>query len=267
MVLHRIRSTLGAVLAVAALVACDEEPSGPGDAVANVEVEPVGRDLTSGETFQMTAVAIDASGDTVPDKAATWSSSAEDVASVSPGGLVTARQIGSAVITATIEGHSGSTTVSVVCSNEAPAGSSVSSSPLAVGGSATLTGTNIFPCSRLLVNGVRAAVTATTSTSIQFTVPCVAPGNASIVVQNGTLVSAPVAATVTAGAVSTPAVGALMLVSNPMCVQLASAGSESYLIGVQSVSEAVSVLTPVTFGVEAGGATITSTGVMAAGLL
>jgi uncharacterized protein YjdB len=81
---------------------------------ATVEVTPDTATLESiGETVQMTAVASDANGNTIADKTFTWTSSDDSVATVSDSGLVTAVATGSATITATVDGVSGTVLLTV----------------------------------------------------------------------------------------------------------------------------------------------------------
>ncbi|MFC1575920.1 Ig-like domain-containing protein, partial [Gemmatimonadota bacterium] len=81
--------------------------------VASVEVTPSSVTLVAAQTQQLTATARDASGNVLTGRAAAWASSDENVATVEVGGLVTAVGVGSATITATIEGISGTASVTV----------------------------------------------------------------------------------------------------------------------------------------------------------
>jgi uncharacterized protein YjdB len=79
-----------------------------------VQITPAG-DLVQpqGSTRQLGFVARGANGVEVPGRTATWSSSDPAVVSVSTAGVVEARAHGSAVVTATVDGKTGSTTVLV----------------------------------------------------------------------------------------------------------------------------------------------------------
>lgn len=81
--------------------------------VANVTVSLPHTNPRVGETLQAAALALDASGAVLSGRAVTWESTANDVASVSAGGLVTAVSPGTATIRATAEGKSGSIVISV----------------------------------------------------------------------------------------------------------------------------------------------------------
>jgi uncharacterized protein YjdB len=82
-------------------------------AVASVKVTPATSSLTPGQTVQLTATAYDGSGNALTGRSVTWSSSAAAVATVSGSGLVTAATVGTAKITATIGGQSGSSSITV----------------------------------------------------------------------------------------------------------------------------------------------------------
>ncbi len=80
--------------------------------MATVTVTPAESTLLVGETVQLSAATLDAAGATLSGRTVAWSTSDAQVASV-VGGLVTAVGAGSATITATSEGQSGTATVTV----------------------------------------------------------------------------------------------------------------------------------------------------------
>src|SRR6185437_4663692 len=86
--------------------------------VVTVEVNPGALALFTGETSQLGVVAQDSDGNTLSltGRTVTWKSNKTTVATVSGTGLVTAAGVGSAVITATVDGQQGfaSVTVSLV---------------------------------------------------------------------------------------------------------------------------------------------------------
>ncbi len=88
-------------------------PSGP-PPVALLSVTPGSATLIPPQTNQLTASVLDAAGNVLTDRAITWSSSAPAVATVSASGLLTAVAAGTATITATSEGKSGSAAITVV---------------------------------------------------------------------------------------------------------------------------------------------------------
>jgi len=109
-------------------------------AVARVEVTPASLSMQVGQTQQLVAAAKDANGNVITGKAVVWASDNLAVATVS-GGSVLARATGTAAITATVDGISGRSAVTVT----AVAVQSVSVSPstlsLVVGQSGSLSAT------------------------------------------------------------------------------------------------------------------------------
>jgi hypothetical protein len=81
--------------------------------VAIVTVTPTTQSLMVGGTQQLAATTLDASGAVLQGRAVTWISSSSAVVTVSSSGLAAAVAAGSATITATSEGKSGSTAFSV----------------------------------------------------------------------------------------------------------------------------------------------------------
>jgi uncharacterized protein YjdB len=82
--------------------------------IATVSVVPDTATLIVGTMRQLMAVGRDASGAVLTGRPVTWSSADPEIASVSAAGMVTARAAGSAVITATAEGKSGTATITVM---------------------------------------------------------------------------------------------------------------------------------------------------------
>ncbi len=103
-----IRASSGSKRDSAAVTVADPSPL----PVASVSVTPASTTVTVGGTVSLVAALKDANGNALAGRAVTWSSNNTSVASVSGSGLVTAAAAGSATITATSEGQSGSATVS-----------------------------------------------------------------------------------------------------------------------------------------------------------
>src|SRR5712691_5406889 len=82
-------------------------------AVASVSVSPASSSLLDGATVQLTATTRDANNNVLTGRVVTWSSANTSIISVNSSGLVTAVVAGSASITATSEGQSGSASVTV----------------------------------------------------------------------------------------------------------------------------------------------------------
>jgi uncharacterized protein YjdB len=110
-------------------------------AVGSVTIQPQGPSILLGGNAQLSATVRDANGNVVTDRLVTWSSSNPAVATVSPSGVVTSVALGSATITATSEGKSGTTIVTVI--------------PLPI---ATVT---VAPATKTILAGETAAFTAT----------------------------------------------------------------------------------------------------------
>jgi uncharacterized protein YjdB len=116
-------SSSGVVTAIApgaaAITATSEGRSGSSSVtvtpvpVATVTVAPTPTTLETGATITLSATLKDAGGATLTNRAIAWSSSNSLVASVSGTGVVTAVSAGSATITATGEGVSGTASVTV----------------------------------------------------------------------------------------------------------------------------------------------------------
>ncbi len=81
--------------------------------VASVAVSPASASVTVGQTAQLAATPQDANGNPLTGRVVTWRSSATGVATVNGSGLVTGVAAGSATITATSEGQSGTAAVTV----------------------------------------------------------------------------------------------------------------------------------------------------------
>jgi murein DD-endopeptidase MepM/ murein hydrolase activator NlpD len=83
-------------------------------AVATVDVSPTSPTVLAGGTAQLAATTKDASGTVLTGRTIAWSSSNAAVATVSASGLVATLTPGSATITATSEGKSGSASVTAI---------------------------------------------------------------------------------------------------------------------------------------------------------
>src|SRR2546425_425171 len=81
--------------------------------VAAVTVNPATASVQVGQTVQLSAIPRDANGNPLAGRTVSWGSSNPAVATVSASGLVTGVAAGSATITATSEGQSGTATITV----------------------------------------------------------------------------------------------------------------------------------------------------------
>jgi len=109
--------------------------------VASVAVTLSAPSLNVGQTTQASVTLRDASNNVLTGRVVTWSSSNTSVATVSANGLVTALAAGTAQITATSEGVSGSATQTVILPAVASVTVSLGSSSIGVGAAVQATAT------------------------------------------------------------------------------------------------------------------------------
>src|SRR2546429_282718 len=88
--------------------------------VASVSVAPASASVQAGSAIQLTATPKDANGNPLSGRTVSWSSSNTSVATVSSSGLVTGVTVGSATITATSEGQSGTSAITVTTPGTGP---------------------------------------------------------------------------------------------------------------------------------------------------
>ncbi|HEY7899395.1 MAG TPA: Ig-like domain-containing protein [Gemmatimonadaceae bacterium] len=115
--------SLGFALAASstALVACGGgggdsivgPPGGGGKAVATITLSPSTASIVVGGTTTLSAALADASGNALSGRTVTWTSSDASIASTSDAGVVTGKAVGSATITATSEGKTAQSTITV----------------------------------------------------------------------------------------------------------------------------------------------------------
>jgi uncharacterized protein YjdB len=106
--------------------------------VASVEVTPSPVEVLVGATVQLKATPKDASGTTLSDRVITWASDASTIATVNDAGVVLGVAAGSAAITGSSEGRSGSASVIVTATPMPVASVAVAPSPAAVQVGATV---------------------------------------------------------------------------------------------------------------------------------
>ncbi len=131
---------------------------------------------------------------------------------------------------------------------------SVSPAPLVLGQAATIIGTgfDLTPANNTVTIGSTVVtVTAATETQLDIAIPnsCIPAGPIEVRVRVGAFTSAPDTSDITPTSFLSLSVGEQVIVQDPndFCLQFAEAsGSESYLVGVQSTSEVVTSLTPIT---------------------
>src|SRR5205823_1002502 len=104
--------------------------------VASVTVTPSPASVQAGQQVQLTATLKDANGNVLTGRVVTWSSNRTSVATVGGNGLVSGVTAGSATITATSEGKSGTSSITVTAVPVASV--TVSPSPASVQQGATV---------------------------------------------------------------------------------------------------------------------------------
>jgi hypothetical protein len=118
--------------------------AGPVMPVASVEVSPASASVPVGSTVQLSAALKDAGGEPLSGRTVTWATDAPQIATVSGTGLVTGVAAGGpATITATSEGKSGTSSVTVTAATQPVASVQVTpgSATISVGGTVQLTAT------------------------------------------------------------------------------------------------------------------------------
>ena len=151
--------------------------------VASVVVSPSSEDIVVGQTTQLAAVAKDAAGSTLSGRVFGWSTNNPSIATVSSTGLVTAVGAGTAIVSASIDGRSGASTITV---RPKPVGAvilSPSQTSLTVGATVQLT-TQVIDATGNVLTG-RPIAFASSAPSIAMVsgggvVTAIAPGNAVI---------------------------------------------------------------------------------------
>jgi uncharacterized protein YjdB len=103
--------------------------SPPPAPVASVSVSPTSPTIQVGASLQLSATTRDSAGNTLTGRVVTWSTANAAIVTVSSSGLVTGVAAGSAQITATSEGQSGSVTVTVQTAPPPPPPPSGSNEP------------------------------------------------------------------------------------------------------------------------------------------
>src|SRR5256885_2400966 len=101
--------------------------------VASVAVSPATLSLTAGQTGRLTATPKDSAGNALSGRTVSWISGDAGVARVSAAGVVTAVAAGSATVTPTSAGGSGSAAVTGATRPGAPGGGTPAAGPLAGG--------------------------------------------------------------------------------------------------------------------------------------
>ena len=192
--------------------------------VASVSVTPPTASVTVGQTTTLQAQTLDASGGTLTGRTVTWSSDNTGTATVSQTGVVTGVAAGTATITATSEGKSGTSVITVTSVPVATVSVAPTTLPLQVGQTGTLTATTRDAANNVL-NG-RAVTWSSGNSAIATvapngTVTAVAPGSATI-----TATSEGKSGTATVTVTAVPPVPVATVAVNPTTASLAVGGTQ-----------------------------------------
>jgi uncharacterized protein YjdB len=109
--------------------------------VASVEVTPATATIVIGGTTQLTATLKDAGGNVLTDRTVSWTSDNDLIASVSTTGLVTSKSVGTANISATVEGKSASAKITITPVPVASVSVSPATASLVIGSTVQLSAT------------------------------------------------------------------------------------------------------------------------------
>ena len=238
-------------------------------AVATVQVTPAAATVLVGGTQQLTAAARDAKGAALTGRAVTWSTSDAAVATGSATGLVTAVGVGSATLTALVEGVEGTVAVTVVPLPAALTGVTVS--PTRVTVSAGQTRELIATVAQPAGAPVAAVTFGTTAPTVATVSPegvmtAVAPGTATITVTataTGTAGFAAATATATVVVTVVPAAGSVQV--TPDTATLLVGRSRQLTVSVRDQSGALLTGRAVTWSTsDAAVATVSATGLVTA---
>ena len=239
--------------------------------VASVTVSPAAASVTVGATTQLTATPKDANGTALSGRAVTWATSNAAVATVSANGLVTGVALGPATITATSEGQSGTSAITVTNVPVASVTVSPTAAGVTVGATTQLTATpkdanGTALSGRVVTWATSNAAAATVSASGLVT--GVAAGSATITAtsegQSGTsaitVTNVPVASVTVSPATASITVGATtQLTATPKDANGTALTGRAVTWATSNASVATVSTTGRVTGVTAGSATITAT--------
>jgi hypothetical protein len=259
-----IRKLIALMAAASVAAACGKDTAGPEDGpavVARVQVTPDAASVEVGKVVTLSARLEDEAGRALDGRSVAWISYDPSVATVADG-VVSGVKAGTATITASVDGLRGSARVTVTGGASGVLITSVTPAPLVEGQPGVITGSGfglVASNNRVTVDGVVAEVTASTATTIHFVVPSSVCRPARTVDVQVRMLASPsnvVQAPVRPPSYVSLPVGQQLIVTDPayFCLQFApGAAAESYLVGVQSVAETVTTVTPATLTASAGG--------------
>ena len=238
--------------------------------VATVAVTPNPATVVQGATLQLTATLTDANGYQLSGRTTTWSTSAAGIATVSTSGVVTGVAPGTATITATSEGKSGTTQVTVTPIPVATVTVTPNPASVSVGGTVQLTATLKAANGTVLTGRVVTWASSNTSLATVSTsglVRGVAPGGPVTITATSEGKSGTSQATVTSGGSPGPVATVAVSPSFAMVAARTSTAAGGTVQLVATLRDAQgNVLTgqPVTWTSNSANATVSSTGLVTA---
>ena len=188
--------------------------------VVTVEVNPGALALFTGETSQLGVVAQDSDGNTLSltGRTVTWKSNKTTVATVSGTGLVTARAVGSAVITATVDGQQGFASVTVALVPVASVNVTPALDTLVLGKAVTLAAQTLDSVGHVLTG--RAVLWSSSNE------------NVALVSSTGRVVSQGVgSATITATSEGVPGTATIVVIPVPVATVTVTPATKSLTVG------------------------------------
>jgi len=262
---HVIATQSGGTLASTADVTISNVP------VASVTMSPAAATVTVGTTTQLTATPRDANGTALSGRVVSWATSNAAAATVSASGLVTGVAAGSATITATSEGQSGTSAITVTNVPVASVTVSPTAAGVTVGATTPLTATpkdaNGTALSGRVVSWATSNAAAAT-VSASGLVTGVAAGSATITAtsegQSGTaaltVTNVPVASVTVSPATASVTVGATtQLTATPKDANGTALSGRAVTWATSNAAAATVSASGLVTGVAAGSATITAT--------
>ncbi len=225
--------------------------------VATVEVLPASASVSVGSSVQLRAIARTSTGQKIPGAAFAWSSSVPSIASVDQSGTVTGVSAGTATISASASGVTGTSSVSVSEGNLTI--ETFSPSPLVEGQPATITGYGfsvVASENQVTVDGLPAHVESASDTELHITVPvsdCWPPRSATLVVTRGDAEGSVVVMVRPATLYDLDEGHGVLLSDASACLDLAGGAADAeYLIGILSASEDPSAFSAVALRARGG---------------
>lgn len=216
--------------------------------VETVEVSPAEFDLQRGEELTLEVILRSSQGEVLQGRLISFTSSNTNVASVTPQGVVRGISVGTAILRVRSEGEEATSQVTVT-PGAGPAISAITPVVLREGDEAILEGERFSSVpgeNEVRIGGERASVLEASSTRLRIRVPtraCYPEGLIPVTLSVSGDASDPVLHPFEPPETPSLAVGEFRLIREPedLCIRFpATSSSETYLVGLQSVTEVAS---------------------------